>query len=75
MILIAGLQGAGKTTTAAKLARLLRAGKKKVLLVSADVYRPAAIEQLRTACRAGRVDWFPSRPSRSPWQIARAALD
>src|SRR5437868_7752545 len=47
VILLAGLQGAGKTTTAAKLARLLRDAKKKVLLVSADVYRPAAIDQLR----------------------------
>ena len=55
VILLAGLQGAGKTTTAAKLARLLREEqKKKVLLVSADVYRPAAIEQLRDARRAGR---------------------
>src|SRR4029078_10585166 len=48
VILLAGLQGSGKTTTAAKLARILRDARKKVLLVSTDVYRPAAIDQLRT---------------------------
>ena len=48
IILMAGLQGSGKTTTAAKLAKILKEEKKKVLLVSADVYRPAAIEQLKT---------------------------
>ncbi len=48
IILMAGLQGSGKTTTAAKLAKILKEDKKKVLLVSADVYRPAAIEQLKT---------------------------
>src|SRR5512140_3610347 len=60
VILLAGLQGAGKTTTAAKLARLLKEGRKKVLLVSTDVYRPAAIEQLRTLATQVAVDWFPS---------------
>ena len=71
VILLAGLQGAGKTTTAAKLARLLREEqKKKVLLVSADVYRPAAIEQLRLLAGAGRRRLLPVRrrassPSRS----------
>ena len=66
VILLAGLQGAGKTTTAAKLARLLRGQKKKVLVVSADVYRPAAIEQLRTL--AAQVGWTSSRrpPARPP---------
>ena len=54
VILLAGLQGAGKTTTAGKLARSLRGQKKKVLLVSADVYRPAAIEQLAVLGGAGR---------------------
>ncbi|MEO5699512.1 MAG: signal recognition particle protein [Casimicrobiaceae bacterium] len=75
VILLAGLQGAGKTTTAAKLARLLRQGKKKVLLVSADVYRPAAIEQLRTLATQVAVDWFPSTPEQKPVQIARDAVD
>ncbi|MEP7208467.1 MAG: signal recognition particle protein [Casimicrobiaceae bacterium] len=75
VILLAGLQGAGKTTTAAKLARLLREGRKKVLLVSADVYRPAAIEQLRTLATQVAVDWFPSTPEQKPVQIARDAVD
>ncbi len=68
VILLAGLQGAGKTTTAAKLAHLLRGQKKKVLLVSADVYRPAAIEQLAVlggAGRRGRVSVGDRRDSRS----------
>ena len=65
VILLAGLQGAGKTTTAAKLARLLRAQKKKVLLASTDVYRPAAIEQLRTLAAQVGVDFFPSATDRA----------
>ena len=75
VILLAGLQGVGKTTTAAKLARLLRDGKKKVLVVSADVYRPAAIEQLRTLAEQVKVDWFPSSAEQKPVAIATAALD
>jgi len=75
VILLAGLQGAGKTTTAAKLARLLRESKKKVLLVSADVYRPAAIEQLRTLAAQVGADFFPSTAEEQPVAIATAALD
>ena len=76
VILLAGLQGAGKTTTAAKLARLLREEqKKKVLLVSADVYRPAAIEQLRLLALQVGVDFYPSEAGQEPVNIARGALD
>jgi signal recognition particle subunit SRP54 len=75
VILLAGLQGAGKTTTAAKLARLLRGQKKKVLVVSADVYRPAAIEQLRTLAAQVGVDFFPSAAGEAPVAIAAGALD
>jgi signal recognition particle subunit SRP54 len=75
VILLAGLQGAGKTTTAAKLARLLAGQKKKVLLVSADVYRPAAIEQLKTLAQQVGVDFFPSSATEQPVAIARGALD
>ena len=76
VILLAGLQGSGKTTTAAKLAGLLsKAQKKKVLLVSADVYRPAAIEQLRTLAAQVNVDFFASSPEQQPVAIAQAALD
>ena len=76
VFLLAGLQGAGKTTTAGKLARLLSAEqKKKVLLVSADVYRPAAIEQLRLFAEQVGVDFFPSTASEKPVDIARNALD
>src|SRR5262249_40543848 len=61
VILMAGLQGAGKTTTTAKLAKLLiEKRKKKVLTVSADVYRPAAIEQLKTVTKQAGAEWFPS---------------
>ncbi len=74
MFLLAGLQGAGKTTTAAKLARLLREDqKKKVLLVSADVYRPAAIEQLATLASQVGVDFFPSTAEQKPVDIAKSA--
>ena len=76
VILMAGLQGAGKTTTTAKLARhLIERRKKKVLTVSADVYRPAAIEQLKTVTRQAGAEWFPSTAEQSPADIARAALD
>ena len=75
VILLAGLQGAGKTTTAAKLARLLAADqKKKVLLVSADVYRPAAIEQLRLLAGQVGVDFFPSNAQQQPVTIAQDAV-
>lgn len=76
VILLVGLQGSGKTTTAAKLARYLREQEKKsVLLVSTDVYRPAAITQLeRLAAQVGAA-FFPSRPEQHPVEIARAAVD
>ena len=66
VVLMAGLQGSGKTTTTAKLAHLLRGQKKKVLVVSADVYRPAAIEQLATLAREVGVDASPRQSARSP---------
>ncbi|MFN4359302.1 MAG: signal recognition particle protein [Hylemonella sp.] len=76
IILMAGLQGAGKTTTTAKLARhLIEKRKKKVLTVSGDVYRPAAIEQLKTVTAQAGAEWFPSTPDQKPADIARAALD
>jgi len=75
IILMAGLQGSGKTTTSAKLARLLKAQKKKVLLTSADIYRPAAIEQLRTLAKSLDVDFFESDISQKPEVIATNALD
>ncbi|GAB4122444.1 MAG: signal recognition particle protein [Sideroxydans sp.] len=75
VILMAGLQGAGKTTSSGKLARLLKAQKKKVLLVSCDVYRPAAIEQLHALAMQLEIDFFPSDPSQSPRDIALAAQD
>ncbi len=75
VILLAGLQGVGKTTTAAKLALLLRDQKKKVLVVSADVYRPAAIEQLKLLAAQVGVDFFPSATDEKPVAIAEAALD
>jgi signal recognition particle subunit SRP54 len=75
VILLAGLQGSGKTTTAAKLARLLKEQKKKVLLASCDVYRPAAIEQLRQLARALEVDFFEAPAGAGPLAIASAALD
>ena len=76
IILMAGLQGAGKTTTSGKLAKLLREQmKKKVLLVSCDVYRPAAIEQLRTLAQQLEIDFFSSDISQKPRDIALAALD
>jgi len=85
IILMAGLQGAGKTTTTGKLARWLaegnhtqegrKSGRKKVLVVSADIYRPAAIEQLKTVAGQAGVDFLPSDTSQTPEQIARNAID
>ena len=75
VVLLAGLQGSGKTTSAGKLARLLKGQKKKVLLVSTDVYRPAAIDQLKTLGANLEIEVFPSDPSQKPVDIARAALD
>jgi len=76
VILMAGLQGAGKTTTTAKLAKhLIEKRKKKVLTVSADVYRPAAIEQLKTVTKQAGAEWFPSSADDQPVAIALAALD
>ncbi len=75
IILLAGLQGAGKTTTAAKLARSLREQKKKVLLVSTDVYRPAAIDQLKTLAGQVGADFHPSSTDQKPVDIATAAVD
>ncbi|MBV8503442.1 MAG: signal recognition particle protein [Paucibacter sp.] len=76
VILMAGLQGAGKTTTTAKLAKhLIEKRKKKVLTVSADVYRPAAIEQLKTVTAQAGAEWFPSAPDQKPHDIALAAID
>jgi signal recognition particle subunit SRP54 len=76
VILMAGLQGAGKTTTVAKLAKHLKERrKKKVMVVSADVYRPAAIEQLRTLAQQVDVLFFPSAADQKPEAIVRAAID
>jgi signal recognition particle subunit SRP54 len=73
VILMAGLQGSGKTTTVGKLALLLKQEKKKVLVVSADVYRPAAIEQLQTVAAQAGVDFLPSAAGERPEDIARRA--
>ena len=85
VILMAGLQGAGKTTTTGKLAKWLsegnhvqhgrKTGRKKVLVVSADVYRPAAIDQLKTVAAQVGVDFLPTEPTQKPQDIAREALD
>jgi signal recognition particle subunit SRP54 len=75
IILMAGLQGVGKTTTTGKLAKYLREQKKKVLTVSADVYRPAAIAQLESVTKQVGADFFPSTASDKPVDIALAALD
>lgn len=76
VILMAGLQGAGKTTSVGKLARFLREKqKKKVLVVSADVYRPAAIKQLETLAAEVEVEFFPSSTDQKPVAIAQGAID
>jgi signal recognition particle subunit SRP54 len=75
IILMAGLQGSGKTTTSAKLAKLLKEQKKKVLLASADVYRPAAIAQLQTLAKQLSIDCFESNASQKPVDIASQAID
>lgn len=76
VVLMAGLQGAGKTTTVAKLSRWLRErSKKSVLVVSVDVYRPAAIEQLKTLAQEVEVEFFPSTTEQQPAAIAAAAVD
>jgi signal recognition particle subunit SRP54 len=76
VILMAGLQGAGKTTTVAKLARWLKENERRsVVVVSSDVYRPAAIEQLQTLAAEVGADFFPSDPSQNPVDIAKAALE
>jgi signal recognition particle subunit SRP54 len=76
IILMAGLQGAGKTTTVAKLAKFLKEKrKKKVLVVSCDVYRPAAIAQLESLAKQVGVPFFPSLNTDSPVAIAKACID
>jgi signal recognition particle subunit SRP54 len=75
VILMAGLQGSGKTTTTGKLARLLAADKKKVAVVSTDVYRPAAIEQLKTVAQQVNAEFIESNTSDKPVDIVRRALE
>jgi len=76
IILMAGLQGSGKTTSSGKLAKWLKENrKKKVLVVSCDIYRPAAIEQLKMVAQQAEVDFFPSTLEQEPVDIAHAAVD
>jgi signal recognition particle subunit SRP54 len=76
IVLMAGLQGAGKTTTVGKLAKWLQeTQRKKVMTVSCDVYRPAAIEQLRLVSEQAGVEFFPTPEGAKPVEIARQALD
>ncbi len=76
IVLMAGLQGAGKTTTVGKLAKWLReTQKRRVLTVSCDVYRPAAIEQLRLVSEQAGVDFFPTPENAKPVEIAKAAVE
>ncbi len=76
VVMMAGLQGSGKTTTVAKLSRWLKERKKKsVLVVSCDIYRPAAIDQLETLAKEVDVNFFPSSIDQDPVAIANAALD
>lgn len=76
VVMMAGLQGSGKTTTVAKLSRWLKERKKKsVMVVSCDIYRPAAIDQLETLAAEVGVSFFPSTPQQNPVDIVNAALD
>lgn len=76
VVLMAGLQGSGKTTTVGKLARFLRERRKKnVLVVSCDIYRPAAIDQLEMLAKEVGVEFFPSKAEQDPVHIAQAALE
>ncbi len=75
VILMAGLQGAGKTTTCGKLAKMLREQKKKVLLASCDVYRPAAMEQLKALGKQLDIEYFDAPASDGADKIAKAALE
>ncbi|MEY2697458.1 MAG: hypothetical protein RL333_1596 [Pseudomonadota bacterium] len=76
VILMAGLQGAGKTTTVAKLAKYLKESERRsVVVASVDVYRPAAIEQLKTLAGEVGADFFPSESTQAPLDIAKAALE
>lgn len=74
IILMAGLQGSGKTTTVAKLARILKNQKKSVLVTSADIYRPAAIQQLETLASTIGVEFYPSHSGQDPLEIAQGAI-
>lgn len=76
IVLMAGLQGAGKTTTVGKLGKFLKENqKKKVLVVSCDVYRPAAIEQLKSVAEQAKIEFFPSTTTQTPEEIALTAVD
>ncbi len=76
VILMAGLQGAGKTTSVAKLAKFLKEReKKKVVVVSADIYRPAAIKQLETLAAEVEADFYPSSADQNPVDIANGAIE
>lgn len=74
VIMLVGLQGAGKTTFAARLAKLLSKDKKKCLLASVDVYRPAAMDQLASLAQQANIDCYPSETSKTPEELARLAL-
>ena len=75
VIMLVGLQGSGKTTSAGKIANILRKQKMRPYLVPADVYRPAAIDQLKTVTEQAGCDFFPSTPEQKPLDIARDAMD
>lgn len=75
VILVAGLQGSGKTTSCAKLAKFLQQQKKSVMVVSCDIYRPAAIQQLETVASQVGATFFPSNSQQKPVDIVKAAID